>query len=96
MKKFIVILAVVFAVFIISGCVTSYNTTNTSTGGAPIVKMAEETNIVWFGLFGSHNYPLAAQVALDNDIKRVAFIDRYYKVGLFGFWIEYTTVVAGE
>ncbi|MCL2879110.1 MAG: hypothetical protein FWF29_02585 [Treponema sp.] len=96
MKKFIVILAVVAAVFMISGCASIYSASTTSISGAQIDKIGQATNIVWFGLFGTYNYPPAAQVAKDNGIKKIAFVDRYYKVGVFALWIEYTTVVTGE
>ena len=96
MKKFILILAVTLTVLIFAGCASVYGGSTASISGAPIEKIAEETNTVWFGVFGTHNYPPAAQLAMDNDIKRIAFIDRYYKIGVFGLWIEYTTIVVGE
>ena len=96
MKKFILILALVFAVLIISGCASTTSNANFFVSNAAVAKQAEATNHVWFGLFGDKNYPSAAQVALDNGIHKIASVERYVKAGIFGLWLEYTTIVSGE
>jgi len=47
-------------------------------------------------MFGTGTYPLAEKIALENGINRIATVERYYKVGVFGLWTDYTTVVTGE
>ena len=100
MKKLIIVPAVALTVFIFAGCASvlngSGNYTWYSTGTVMINLRAEETNTVWLGMFGKGTYPLAEKVALDNGINRIASVERYVKVGVFGLWADYTTVVTGE
>ena len=56
----------------------------------------EETSIVWFALFGTENYPPVERVARDNGITKIATVERYSKLGTFGLWTEFTTIVTGE
>jgi hypothetical protein len=97
MKKFAVILTVVLAVFVFASCATNYpNTTWYSAGAVSVQTRAEGSNTVWFGVFGEGTYPLAEKLAFENGITRIATVERYFKVGLFGLWIVYTTVITGE
>ncbi|MDR3019918.1 MAG: TRL-like family protein [Treponema sp.] len=98
MKKFLIILTVAFAVFVISGCASINSTTNwyTTNANITIEKRGEETATVWLGLFGEYNFPPAEKVARDNGISKIATVERYYKPGVFGLWFEYTTIVTGE
>ena len=97
MKKFILILAVILAVFVFAGCASITQRWNfASTGTVVIDKRGEETSTVWLGFFGKENYPSAEKVAQDNGITRIATIERYYKIGVFGLWVDYTTIVTGE
>jgi hypothetical protein len=61
-----------------------------------MAKRGEASNTVYFGLFGVENYPAYDQVAKDNGITRIATVERYYKLGVFGLWTTYTTIVTGE
>ena len=97
MKKLIIMVTVVLAVFVFTGC-ASVNPSNTfyTTGTQAMEVRAEATNTVWLGMFGDGTYPLAEQIARDNGIARIALIERSYRLGVFGLWVEYTTVVIGE
>ena len=98
MKKLIIALAVVLTIFVFVGCasvtVTTANASWFSVG--TVAKRGEATNTVWLGMFGSGTYPLAEQVAFDNGIKKIASVERSWKLGVFALWIDYTTVVTGE
>ena len=97
MKKLIIILAIALAVGICVGCASNTTITNWySTGTVTMVKRGEAKNTVWFGLFGEENYPSAERVAHENGITRLATVERYWKLGVFGLWIEYKTIVTGE
>ena len=97
MKKLIIVLVIALAVFIFAGCASTVPyTTWYSTGTVVMNLRAEETNTVWFGAFGKQQFPLAEKVALENGINRLASVEHYYKLGVFGLWTEYTTVVTGE
>jgi ABC-type glycerol-3-phosphate transport system substrate-binding protein len=97
MKKFIIITALLLALSIFAGCASSaMGTSQFFSNEVSIEKRGEETNTVWFGVFGAENYPPAERVARDNGIKRIATVERYIKVGVFGLWADYTTIVTGE
>ena len=100
MKKLIIVLAIALTVFIFAGCTSvlngSSNFTWYSTGTVMMTLRAEATNTVWLGMFGKGTYPLAEKVAQENGINRIASVERYWKLGVFGLWTEYTTVVTGE
>ena len=97
MKKLILIMAVIMAVFVISGCASMMAGAGQAfVSNASVLIQAEETNTVWFGIFGDRSYPSAAKVAAENGITKIASVERYVKIGLFGLWADYTTVVSGE
>ena len=97
MKKLLLTTAIILAVFVISGCAsTMTGASQAFVPSAAVKKIAEETNTVWFGMFGDKSYPSAAQIALDNGITKIASVERYTKFGLFFLWVDYTTVVGGE
>ena len=97
MKKLIYISAVLLAVFVISGCASMMvGAGQAFVSNAAVEVCAEETNTVWFGIFGEKSYPSAAKVAADNGISKIASVERYIKIGVFGLWADYTTVVSGE
>jgi hypothetical protein len=56
----------------------------------------EATSRVWFGLFGKESYPPVERVAKDNGIGKIATVEHYTKLGILGFWTDYTTIVTGE
>ena len=98
MKKIILILTVVAAICVFSSCASQSNGVNgmiNSSLDATISLRGEETHTVYFGIFGEYNYPPFEKVARDNGINKIATVERYYKVGVFGIWIEYTTIVTG-
>jgi len=96
-KKLMIILAIVLAVGMCAGCASRTTITNWySTGTVTMEKRGWAKNTVWFGLFGEENYPSAERVAQENGITRLATVERYWKLGVFGLWIEYTTIVTGE
>jgi len=97
MKKIIILLAFALAVVTFTGCASRTNTTNWyGFGTVTMEKRGEATSTVWFGLFGEENYPPAERVAKENGITRIATVERYWKLGVFGLWINYTTIVTGE
>ena len=99
MKKLIVIMTVILAVLVFSGCSSSNPSVNGwySHGTQVMEVRAEKSNTVYLGIFGeSPNYPLVEEIAMENGITRIALIERYQKIGFLGLWIEYTTVVVGE
>jgi hypothetical protein len=98
MKKLIIALAIVLTVFMFTGCasVTVANSNLAWYSTTSIDVRAEKTNTVWLGMFGKQTYPLAEEVALANGIKKIASVEHYWKAGVFGLWVEYTTVVTGE
>jgi hypothetical protein len=97
MKKLMIVLAAALAVFIFAGCASVNPTGNFYSTGTVVMNLrAEETNTVWLGMFGKGTYPLAEKIALDKGINRIATVERYRKIGVFGLWTEYTTVVTGE
>ncbi|MDR1444950.1 MAG: TRL-like family protein [Treponema sp.] len=59
-------------------------------------KRGEKTSRVWLSLFGTESYPAVERVAKDNGIKKLATVEHYAKLGIFGLWTDYTTVVTGE
>ena len=98
MKRFLIVLAVALTVFVLSGCASQKASIAqfVSTGTVTMAKQAEATNTVWFGLFGDYSYPPIDQVAKDNGITRVATVEHYFKLGVFGLWTTYTTIITGE
>jgi len=97
MKKILVILAVLIVIFSISGCASvAQGTSQYFSDNVSITRRGEATNTVWFGVFGTMNYPPAETVARDNGITRIASVERYMKIGVLGFWVEYTTIVTGQ
>ena len=88
------------AVFVISGCASTTNAFSAgvvSTAGDVRMSMrGEETATVWFGIFGEYNYPPVDKVASDNGITKIATVERYYRIGVFGLWVDYTTIVTGN
>jgi len=98
MKRILIVLFVAITVLVISGCanISAGSTGFISTGTVTISKRGEASNTVWFGLFGEENYPAYDKVAQDNGITRIATMERYYKLGVFGLWTTYTTIVTGE
>jgi len=100
MKKLIIILAIAMVVFVISGCASLSQGTGTvvsTAGDVRMEKRGEETATVWFGLFGGdYNYPPIDKVAADNGITKIATVERYRKLGVFGLWADYTTIVTGN
>jgi len=97
MKKIIILLAFALVVVMFTGCATHTSIVNWySSGTVTMEKRGEATNTVWFGLFGEENYPLVERVAKENGITRLASVERYWKLGVFGLWIDYTTIVTGE
>jgi len=98
MKKLLIVLFVAVAVFVISGCATTSagSTGFISTGTVVMEKRGEASNTVYFALFGEENYPAYDKVARDNGITRIATMERFTKLGVFGLWTTYTTVVTGE
>jgi len=97
MKKLLIVLFAAVAVFVISGCASiTTQAVWASTGTVVMTKRGEASNTVYFGLFGKENYPAIDQVAKDNGISRIATYERYYKLGVFGLWTTYTTIVTGE
>ena len=98
MKRLIIILAVGLAAFAFAGCVSSAQGVgsffNTS-AAAEIDLRGEATNIVYFGMFGEKTYPPVEMVARDNGITKIATMERYRRIGVFGLWIEFTTIVTG-
>ena len=98
MKRFLIVLAVALTVFVISGCATRSEGTKAfvSTGTVTMAKQAQASNTVYFGIFGQEDYPAIDKVAKDNGITRIATVERSYKVGVFGLWTTYTTVITGE
>ena len=99
MKKLITILVIIMAVFVISGCASRAAAISggivSTAADARMELRGEETATVWFGAFGTFNYPPFEKVARDNGITKIATVERYYKVGVFGLWVEYTTIVTG-
>ena len=97
MKKLIMILAIALAVVLFSGCASRTNIINWySAGTVEMMLRGEATSIVWLGLFGSENFPSAERVARENGITRIASVERYRRLGTFGLWVEFTTIVTGE
>ena len=99
MKRVILILAAIAVICVFSGCVSNSTGLNgfiSTATDATIQLRGEETAIVYFALFGEYNYPPYDKVARDNGITRISTVERYWKVGLFGLWIEYTTIVTGR
>jgi len=98
MKKIILVLAAIAVICVFSGCASMSQGLNgfvNSSADATMQIRGEETATVYFGLFGEFNYPPYDKVAKDNGISKISTIERYYKVGLFGIWINYTTIVTG-
>jgi len=99
MKKLLIVLAVVLTVLVISSCATQSQWGAggfVSTGTVAMAKRAEASNTVWFGTFGGNDYPPYDVVAKENGINRIATVERFRKLGVFGLWTVYTTVVTGE
>ena len=98
MKKLLIVLFVAIAVFVISGCAATKSSIAqfVSTGTVTMAKQAEASNTVWFGIFGDYTYPPIDQVAKDNGITRIATVEHYSKLGVFGLWTVYTTIITGE
>jgi len=96
MKKLIIALAVVLTIFIFAGCASRHSDPVSYYSGDPISKQAEAKNTVWFNLFGPATFPRADVVAKDNGISNISTVEHYAKLGTFGLWVEYTTVVSGQ
>ena len=99
MKKFLIILAVALTVFVISGCASLNNNPSqfVSTGAhVRVDKVGEQSNTVWFGIFGTLDFPRIDQVAKANGISQIATVERYKKIGVFGLWTTCTTIVTGN
>jgi hypothetical protein len=104
MKK-MMLLALVLCVGISTlfvGCATvrPYNVLAPTITGvvsdATIAKVASETSVIVLDVFGGTQYPLAAEIAKKNGIKKIASIEYSVKLGFLGLWGEYTTTVSGE
>jgi hypothetical protein len=97
MKKLVIITALILSLSVFAGCASmSISNTHFFSNEVSIQKRGEATNTVWFGVFGNEGYPPAEKVARDNSITRIASVERYFKIGVFALWIEYTTIVTGE
>jgi len=98
MKKLLIVIAIALTVLVISGCASIKTSTVqfVSTGTVTMATRGEASNTVWFGIFGGHNYPPIDQVAKDNGITRIATVEHYSKLGVFGLWTVYTTIITGE
>ena len=98
MKKLLIVLFVAITVFVISGCASQKAQVQqfVSTGTVTMAKQGEASNTVWFSLFGDKDYPSIDQVAKDNGITRIATVEHYFKLGVFGLWTTYTTIITGE
>ncbi|MCL2043965.1 MAG: TRL-like family protein [Treponema sp.] len=95
MKKILLIPALVVITF--AGCASFTRNVNWYSSGDVAMEMrVEARNVVYFGLFGERSYPSAEQLARENGITRLATVERYWKLGVFGLWIEYITIVTGE
>jgi len=98
MKRFLMIFAIVMVIFSISGC-ASLSTSGGAfyvSDNASMARRGEATNTVWFGIFGTETFPSAERVARENNITRIATVERYVKLGVLGIWAEYTTIVTGQ
>ena len=98
MKKLLIVLFVAVTVFVISGC-ASTNAGHTihlnTSADARMEKRGEESATVWFYLFGDYNFPPIDKVAKDNGITKIATVERFQKLGVFGLWTTYTTIITG-
>lgn len=102
MKKLILLGVLSIVCFMAVGCASvpangllgpgSYYS-DTVTVGA---KRGEATGQVWLGLFGKESYPTVERVATENGIAKIATVEHYSKLGIFGLWTSYTTIVTGE
>jgi hypothetical protein len=59
-------------------------------------KRGEETGRVYLGIFGKESFPPVERVAKANEIKKIATVEHYAKLGILGIWMDYTTIVTGE
>ena len=97
MKKILFLLVILVSVFIITSCAAiSSKSTHFINGDTRMEKRGEDTNTVYFLLFGSETYPSAERVARENGITQIATVEKYWKLGVFGLWINYTTIVTGS
>jgi hypothetical protein len=67
-----------------------------SDSGASIAKTGTASGKVWLGLFGKVSYPTIEEAAKAGGITKVATVEYYSKLGIFGLWTDYTTIVTGE
>ena len=59
-------------------------------------KRGEETGRVYLGIFGKESFPPVERVAKAAEIKKIATVEHYSKLGILGIWMDYTTIVTGE
>jgi hypothetical protein len=56
----------------------------------------EASSKVWFGILGKEDYPSVERVAKENNINKIATVEHYSTMGIFGLWMDYKTIVTGE
>jgi hypothetical protein len=96
MKKLIIALAVVLTIFMFAACASQQGSPGGYFSDVPMEKRGEASCTVWFAIFGSYTYPPAETVARDNGITKISSVEQYSKLGTFGLWTVYTTIVTGE
>ena len=97
-KKSMICIALIASVMVLSvGCasLTSPNAFYSDSVTVGVVR-GEVTSRVWLGIFGTENYPAVDRVASENNIRKIATVERYMTPGIFNLWMDYTTIVTGE
>ncbi|GHV87483.1 hypothetical protein AGMMS50255_7790 [Spirochaetia bacterium] len=95
-KKFVLLMAIVAISFMMMGCASLAGPAIPTSQNVSIQKTGTAEAKVWLGVFGRINYPTIEEAAKAGGITKIATVERYAKLGIFGLWTDYTTIVTGE
>jgi hypothetical protein len=96
MKKFTVTMTILVICILVMGCATIKSPSGFHYTESIGTIRAEETNQVWFGIFGSeYAFPPIEAVTRAHGITRITSIEHFVTPGLLFLWMTYHTVVTG-
>ena len=103
MKKLAIVVLVVMAMSLLAGCASVAGGTSLFSGHLIMSQVNGESakegvaeSRVWLGVFGDKNYPTVSEAAKAGGITKIATVEYYSKMGIFGLFNDYFTIVTGE